>query len=57
MNQLLYIDLQKKTIRVVGGRKFLAEYTFDDLSDIDEETMELIRTNDYSKEFVQEETK
>lgn len=49
MNQLLYIDLQKKTIRVVGDRRFLAEYTYDDLSDVEPDTLEKIRTTDYSK--------
>ena len=51
MTQLLYIDLQKKLIKVVGDRKFLAEYSYDDLEDVGLETLESIRTTDYSKPF------
>jgi hypothetical protein len=51
MNQLLYIDLQKKLIRVVGDRRFLAEYSYDDLEDVGFEMLETIRTTDYSKPF------
>ena len=51
MTQLLYIELQKKLIKVVGDRKFLAEYSYDDLEDVGLETLESIRTTDYSKPF------
>jgi hypothetical protein len=51
MTQLLCIDLQKKQIKVVGNRRFLAEFTYDDLADVDPDTLEQIRTGDYSKVF------
>lgn len=54
-NQLLYLDLKKKLIRVVGDRKFIAEYSYDDLEDVGLETLENIRTTDYSKPFEPEE--
>lgn len=51
--QLAYINRVNKTVRIVNDKRFVAEFKYDHDDDLSPSLIEDLRTDDYSKPFME----